>query len=183
MKDLLFAILVQLQLEIRDWSDNFLDYVIIDFDDKLIIDNTDRDILHEIDIVNNTVKSFNKTSFTRKINNSIFHEVYYKNQFYGFFKEDNSLNQITLLKRNSDEIFGDLIKVEKFYFNKLYFINYIIYAFLALLLVLTGFVINKVRKNKNKLIIKMDGNLYFNNNKIILEPLCLVVLTYLVIAK
>ena len=161
--------------------ENSTNYTITDYDDKLIIDN--QNILYEIDVVNNITRSFNKTSFTRKINNSSHQMFYYKNQFYGFFKEDNSLNQITLLKRNSDEIFGDLIKVEKFYFNKLYFINYIIYAFLALLLVLTGFVVNKVRKNKNKLIIKMDGNLYFNNNKIILEPLCLVVLTYFVNSK
>ena len=130
-----------------------------------------------IDIVNNTFKSFNKTSFTRKVNNLLHPMFFYKDQFYGFFKENNSLNQITLVKRNSDEIFGKLIVEEKFYNNNLKFIYYTLYVLLSLLLLPLVILIYKIRRNKNKLIIKKDGYLYFNTKKIDLEPLSLVVLS------
>ena len=169
--------------EIRDWSDNFLDYVIIDFDDKLIIDNTDRDILHEIDIVNNTVKSFNKTSFTRKINNSTFPMFFYKNKFYGFFKENNSLNKQTLLKRNSDEIFGKLIAEDRFYKKRINFINYIFYVFAFLILIILGYLVYKKSLVKNKIIIRKNGNLYYNTKKIVLEPKGLLILKHLLNSK
>ena len=169
--------------EINILLKNSLNYIITDFKDKLIVDNQDLDVLHEIDIINNTVRSFNRTSFTRKINNYSNPMFFYKDQFYGFFKEDNSLNQITLLKRNTDEIFGNLVEEEKFYYNNSSFINSIIYVLIVLLLFTLGFMINKSRINKNKLIIKKNGYLYFNNNKINLEPLSLVVLTHFVNTK
>ncbi|MFT5102641.1 MAG: hypothetical protein ACI86C_000283 [Candidatus Latescibacterota bacterium] len=169
--------------EITGLLDKLINYTIIDFDDKLIIDNVTEDTLYEIDIVNNTVRSFNKTSFARKVNNSSLPIFFYKDKFYGFFKEDNSLNQITLVKRNSDEIFGKPILEEKFYNNSLKYINQILYALLLLLLVPLGVLINKSRRNKNKLIIKKDGYLYFNNKKIVLEPLSLVVLKHFINSK
>jgi hypothetical protein len=162
---------------------NSINYPITDFEDKLIINDLNQDILYEIDIVNNTVRSFNKTSFTRKVNNLLHPMFFYKDQFYGFFKENNSLNQITLVKRNSDEIFGKLIVEEKFYNNNLKFIYYTLYVLLSLLLLPLVILIYKIRRNKNKLIIKKDGYLYFNTKKIDLEPLSLVVLSELINSK
>jgi hypothetical protein len=63
------------------------------------------------------------------------------------------------------------------------YINQILYALLLLLLVPLGVLINKSRRNKNKLIIKKDGYLYFNNKKIVLEPLSLVVLKHFINSK
>ena len=169
--------------EIKGWSYKLMNYPIIDFEDKLIIDNSDEDVLYKLDIINNTVRSFNRTSFTRKVNKPSLPMFFYKGEFYGFFKEDNSLNQITLVKRNSDEIFGKPILEEKFYDNNLKYINHLLYALLLLLLVPLGVLINKSRRNKNKLIIKKDGHLYFNNKKIVLEPLSLVVLKHFINSK
>jgi len=169
--------------EIKDWSDKLINYTIIDFGDKLIIDNTDKDVLYEIDIVKNTVRSFNRTSFARKVNNSSLPMFFYKGEFYGFFKEDNYLNQITLVKRNSDEIFGKLISEDHFYENGINFINYILSIFGFLVLIPIGILVYKRRLVKNKLIIKKDGNLYFNRKKIDIEDQGLVMLKYLMTSK
>ena len=169
--------------EIKDWSDKLISYTIIDFGDKLIIDNTDKDVLYEIDIVKNTVRSFNRTSFARKVNNSSLPMFFYKGEFYGFFKEDNYLNQITLVKRNSDEIFGKLISEDHFYENGINFINYILSIFGFLVLIPIGILVYKRRLVKNKLIIKKDGNLYFNRKKIDIEDQGLVLLKYLMTSK
>ena len=169
--------------EIKDWSDKLISYTIIDFGDKLIIDNTDKDVLYEIDIVKNTVRSFNRTSFARKVNNSSLPMFFYKGEFYGFFKEDNYLNQITLVKRNSDEIFGKFISEDHFYENEINFINYILSIFGFLLLIPIGILVYKRRLIKNKLVIKKDGNLYFNSKKLDLEDQGLVVLKYLMTSK
>jgi hypothetical protein len=169
--------------EIKDWSDKLINYTIIDFGDKLIIDNTDKDVLYEIDIVKNTVRSFNRTSFARKVNNSSLPMFFYKGEFYGFFKEDNYLNQITLVKRNSDEIFGKLISEDHFYENGINFINYILSIFGFLVLIPIGILVYKRRLVKNKLIIKKDGNLYFNRKKIDIEDQGLVLLKYLMTSK
>ena len=169
--------------EIKDWSDKLISYTIIDFGDKLIIDNTDKDVLYEIDIVKNTVRSFNRTSFARKVNNSSLPMFFYKGEFYGFFKEDNSLNQITLVKRNDDEIFGKFISEDHFFENKINFINYILSISGFLLLIPISILIYKRRLIKNKLIIKKDGNLYFNRKKIDIEDQGLVLLKYLMTSK
>jgi hypothetical protein len=169
--------------EIKGWSNKLINYSIIDFDDKLIIDNTDEDVLHEIDIVKNTVRLFNRTSFARKVNTSSFPIFFYKGEFYGFFKEDNSLNQVTLVKRNSDEIFGELISEGYFYENEINLINYILSIFGFLLLIPIGILVYKRRLIKNKLVIKKDGNLYFNSKKLDLEDQGLVVLKYLMTSK
>ena len=168
---------------IKGWSDKLLNYPIIDFDDKLIIDNTDEDVLYELDIANNTVRSFNRTSFARKVNNPSLPMFFYKGEFYGFFKEDNSLNQITLVKRNSDEIFGKLISEDRFYETEINFINYILSIFGFLLLIPISILIYKRRLIKNKLVIKKDGNLYFNTKKIEIEDQGLVLLKYLMTSK
>ncbi|MFT4801558.1 MAG: hypothetical protein ACI93N_001332 [Flavobacteriaceae bacterium] len=169
--------------EIKDWSNKLINYITIDFDDKLIIDNIDENILHEIDIVNNTIRSFNKTSFTRKINTSALPMFFYKDEFYGFFKEDNSLNQITLVKRNPDEIFGKLISEDRFYESEKKILNYIFYFFVFLTLIIIGSLVYKRSLIKNKLTIKKDGDLYYNSKKIILEPIGLLILTHLLNSK
>jgi hypothetical protein len=108
---------------------------------------------------------------------------FYKGEFYGFFKEDNSLNQITLVKRNPDEIFGKLISEDRFYESEINFLNFIFYVFVFLILILIGSLVYKRRLIKNKLIIKKDGDLYYNSKKIDLEPLGLLILTYLLNSK
>jgi len=169
--------------EIKGWSYKLMNYPIIDFEDKLIIDNSDEDVLYKLDIINNTVRSFNRTSFTRKVNKPSLPMFFYKGEFYGFFKEDNSLNQITLVKRNPDEIFGKLISEDRFYESETNFLNYIFYVFVFLTLILIGSLVYKRSLIKNKLIIKKDGNLYYNSKKIDLEPIGLLILRHLLNSK
>ena len=169
--------------EIKGLTNKLIKNIVIDFDDKLIIDNIDEDILYELDIVRNSVRLFNKTSFTRKVNKPSLPIFFNKSEFYGFFKEDSSLNQITLVKRNDDEIFGELISEDRFYEKEINFINYIMSLLVFLILIPISFLIYKRRLIKNKLLIKKNGNLYFNNKKIDLEEQGLVMLKYLMTSK
>tara|TARA_R110000822_G_scaffold73619_2_gene176939 strand:- start:88 stop:1380 length:1293 start_codon:yes stop_codon:yes gene_type:complete len=169
--------------EIKSWSNKFINYSIIDFEDKLIIDNSDTDVLYELDIVKNTIRSFNKTSFTRKVNTPAIPMFFYENEFFGFFKKNNSLNQTTLVKRNSDEIFGELISEDNFYEKKVNFLTYVLSLFGFLVLIPIPILLYKRRLIKNKLIIRKDGNLYFNRKKIDLEKQGLVVLKHLITSK
>ena len=169
--------------EIKSWSNKFINYSIIDFEDKLIIDNSDTDVLYELDIVKNTIRSFNKTSFTRKVNTPAIPMFFYENEFFGFFKENNSLNQTTLVKRNSDEIFGELISEDNFYEKKVNFLTYVLSLLGFLVLIPIPILLYKRRLIKNKLIIRKDGNLYFNRKKIDLEKQGLVVLKHLITSK
>ena len=169
--------------EIKGLSNKLIKNTIIDFEDKLIIDNIDEDILYELDLVRNSVRLFNKTSFTRKVNNPSLPIFFNKNEFYGFFKEDNSLNQITLVKRNADEIFGELISEDRFYEKEINFVNYMLSVLGFLVLIPISILIYKRRLVKNKLLIKKDGNLYFNRKKIDLEAQGLVLLKYLMTSK
>lgn len=169
--------------EIKSWSNKFINYSIIDFEDKLIIDNSDTDVLYELDIVKNTIRSFNKTSFTRKVNTPSIPMFFYENKFFGFFKENNSLNQTTLVTRNSDEIFGELISEANFYEKKVNFLTYVLSLLGFLVLIPIPILLYKRRLIKNKLIIRKDGNLYFNRKKIDLEKQGLVVLKHLMTSK
>jgi len=158
------------------------DYKRIDFNDNVIINNIHDDLLYEIDLVNNSIRSYRKTSFTRKLNSSIFPGMkmfFYKNHFYGFFKENTSVHEMTLVKRNADEIFGKLISEEALYTKETTLGMIIPPVVLVSLLIPLGMVARRRRIYKNKLELK-KGQFYFNNKKIDLEPLKLTILIHII---
>ena len=171
--------------EVSHSSDKLITYQIIDFDDKILINNIHDDLLHVIDIANNSIKSYNKTSFTRKLNSTVLPEIkmfFFKNRFYGFFKEDASLDEMILVRRNRDEIFGKFISEDTFYAKQTTLEMIIPPVVLILALIPLIIVANKRKMYKNKLVIK-KGQLYFNNKKIIVEPLKLAILIHLMDAE
>jgi hypothetical protein len=167
--------------EVNHSSDKLITYQIIDFDDNILINNIHDDLLHVIDIANNRIKSYNKTSFTRKLNSTVLPEIkmfFYKDRFYGFFKEDASLDKMTLVRRNRDEIFGKFISEETFYAKETMLGTIIPPVVLVSLLIPLGIAVKKRKVYKNRLVLK-KGQLYFNNKKIIVEPLKLAILSHL----
>ena len=162
-------------------SDKLITYQVIDFNDNILINNIHDDLLHVIDIADNSIKSYKKTSFTRKLNSTVLPEIkmfFFKNQFYGFFKEDASLDKMTLVRRNADEIFGKFISEETFYAKETTLGMILPPVILMLLLIPLIIVASKRKSYKDKLVLK-KGQLYFNNKKIIVEPLKLAILIHL----
>jgi len=171
--------------EVNQSSDKLITYQIIDFDDNILINNINDDLLHVIDIANNRIRSYNKTSFTRKLNSTVLPEIkmfFYKDRFYGFFKEDASLDKMTLVRRNRDEIFGKFISEETFYAEETMLGTIIPPVVLVSLLIPLGIAVKKRKGHKNRLVLK-KGQLYFNNKKIALDPLNLTVLIHLIDSK
>jgi hypothetical protein len=166
-------------------SDKLLTYHMTDFDDNILISNSSDDLLHVVDLVNNNIKSYSKTSFTRKLNSTLIPEVklfFYDNQFYGFFKEDASLDKITLVRRSKDEIFGKLISDETLYSKETSLETVIPTALILSLLIPVGLVVKKRKRQRDRLVL-MKGQVYFNHKIIALDPLNLTVLTYLLNSK
>ena len=166
-------------------SDKLLTYHMTDFDDNILISNSSDDLLHVVDLVNNNIKSYSKTSFTRKLNSTLIPEVklfFYDNQFYGFFKEDASLDKITLVRRSKDEIFGKLISDETLYSEETSLETVIPTALILSLLIPVGLVVKKRKRQRDRLVL-MKGQVYFNHKIIALDPLNLTVLTYLLNSK
>ena len=157
----------------------------IDYDDKIIIDNVHDDILMVIDLEKNSVKSYQRTSFIRKISNhasSRFNMFFHKDKFYGFFRENNDLDAMNLVSRNSDEIFGNFLAEDRFYVQRINFLALIVIFLVSFLLVITGFVFKNQRIKNRKLIFR-KGYLYFKNEKIEIEPICLLVLNHMLASK
>ena len=107
---------------------------------------------------------------------------YYRNQFYGFLPGVNSPNKMILSKRNTDEIFGELISEETFYENETRLAMMIPTFALLLLLIPLGLVVKKRKSQRDRLVL-MKGQVYFNHKIIALDPLNLTVLTYLLNSK
>ena len=170
---------------IKNISEQLFNFHRIDFNDKIIIDNVEDDILMVIDPEENTVKSYQRTSFIRKISNhaiASYNTFFHKDKFYGFFRENNDVDEMNLVSRNSDEIFGNLLSEDKFYQQKINFLAWIGFFLVPFLFVLIGFVFKNQRIKNRKLILR-KGYLYFKNEKIEIEPIGLLVLNHLLASK
>ncbi len=157
-----------------------------DCDDNIIVSNPHEDLLQVIDITNNKIKSYSRTSFTRKLSDAAILNskglFYYENHVYGFFKENTSIDQMTLVRRSKDEIFGKLISDKTLYTKETSLESIIPTAILLSLLIPIGIASKKRIKLSGKLVLK-KGQLYFNHKIIALEPLNLTVLIYLLDSK
>jgi hypothetical protein len=87
-----------------------------------------------------------------------------------------------LSKRNTDEIFGEIISEEAFYENETRLAMMIPTFALLLLLIPLSILVNKRKVIKNRFVIK-KGELYFNRQKIALDPLGMTIFTHLAYAK
>ena len=138
----------------------------------------------KIDLKTNNVSTYARNSFLRKIfawsKDSRFEMFYFKNKFFAFFKSNNELNQIDLISRNSDEIFGNLISQRQFYESgdKKYKSLIIFFPFLFIII----FIIYRIDKEriKRKKIILRKGELFFKGQRIELEPLSIRVLNHFI---
>jgi len=168
--------------ELNQSSAKLIEFQITDFDDNILISNSYDDLLQVIDLVNNNIKSYSRTSFTRKLNSAAIPNVvklfFYENHFYGFFKENASIDQMTLVRRSTDEIFGKLISDETLYTKETRLGSIIPTAMLLSLLIPIVMLANKRKKQSGKLVLK-KGQVYINQKIIVLEPLNLTVLIYL----
>ena len=168
--------------ELNQSSAKLINFQITDFDDNIIVSNAHDDLLQVIDITNNKIKSYSRTSFTRKLSGAAIPNAeglfFYENHFYGFFKENTSIDQMTLVRRSNDEIFVKLISDEVLYKKETRLWSIIPTAMLLALLIPVGMLANKRKKQSGKLVLK-KGQVYLNQKIIALEPLNLTVLIYL----
>jgi hypothetical protein len=161
-------------------SDGLSEFPLVDFEESLMICNEAEDIMLKIDLKTNNISTYERNSFLRKIfaqaKDRRFEMFYFKNKFYAFFKSNNELDQIDLVFRNSDEIFGNLISQGQFYEsgNKLY--KSLIIFFPCLFLII--FFIYRIDKEriKRKKIILINGELFFKGQRIEMEPLAIRIL-------
>jgi hypothetical protein len=172
--------------ELNHSSVKLIAFQMTDFDDNIIVSNPQDDLLQVIDITNNKIKSYSRTSFTRKLSGAAIPNAeglfFYENHFYGFFKENTSIDQMTLVRRSNDEIFGKLISDKTLYTKETRLGSIIPTAMLLSLLIPIGMASKKRKKLSGKLVLK-KGQLYFNHKIIALEPLNLTVLIYLLDSK
>lgn len=128
------------------------------FKDKQVFTTKQMQNLHVVDVVNNKVQVFQKTSsqyFLFQGSETVFLDgVFY------FLIRRNAERSMQLISRNEDEFFGKLLYEEPLYGNR----RKMQYGFLALFVVLvSGFSyvkINRWRLKKNRIILEKDHILY-----------------------
>ena len=165
-------------------SDGLSEFPLVDFEESILICNEAEDVMLKIDLKNNKISTYGRNSFLRKIfahsKDPRFEMFYFENRFFAFFKSNNELNQIDLVSRNSDEIFGNLISQTKFYesANK-HSKNLIIFFPILFLIIFIIYQIDKERVKKKKIILR-KGELFFKGQRIEMEPLSIKVLNHFI---
>ena len=161
-------------------SQGLSEFPFVDFEESILLCNEADDIMLKIDLKTNKIKTYGRNSFLRKIfawtKDPRFEMFYFKNKFFAFFKSNNELNQIDLVSRNSDEIFGNLISQGKFYESgdKRYKSLIIFFPCLFLIIIII-YQIDKERIKRKKIILR-KGELFFKGQRIEMEPLSIRVL-------
>jgi len=161
-------------------SQGLSEFPFVDFEESILLCNEADDIMLKIDLKTNKIKTYGRNSFLRKIfawtKDPRFEMFYFKNKFFAFFKSNNELNQIDLVSRNSDEIFGNLISQGKFYESgdKKYKSLIIFFPCLFLIIIII-YQIDKERIKRKKIILR-KGELFFKGQRIEMEPLSIRVL-------
>ncbi len=165
-------------------SEGLSEFPLVDFKESILICNEAEDIMLKIDLKTNKISTYGRNSFLRKIfartKDPRFEMFHFQNKFFAFFKSNNELNQIDLVSRNSDEIFGNLISQRKFYEsgNKIYK-NLIIFFPVLFLIILIIYLIDKERIKRKKIILR-KGELFFKGQRIDMEPLSIKVLNHFI---
>ena len=164
-------------------SKGLSEFPLVDFEESILICNEAEDIMLKIDLKTNMISTYGRNSFLRKIfaqtRDSRFEMFYFKNKFFAFFKSNNELNQIDLVSRNSDEIFGNLIAQKKFYESNRIYKSLIIF-FPSLLLVIFLIYQIDIKRIKRKKIILRKGELFFKGQRIEMERLSVIVLNHFI---
>ena len=156
----------------------------VDFEESVLFSNEIEDVILKINFKTNEIETYGRNSILRKIfswkGDKRFQMFYLQKKFYGFFKSNNELDQLDLVARNSDEIFGNLISKKKFYESEDKFSRNLIFFFPLLVLII--FIIYQIDKEriKSKKIIFQKGELYYKGQRIEMEPLSIKVLKHFI---
>ena len=135
-------------------------------DDKMIL----------VDALNNKVKWFKKKNFHYGLNNR-FKSFYSDKVFYCVINSYND-DSLTLLKRDEDDFFGELISEDKLYYNNENIYYSIVIFLLVLVFVLVYIQIDKFKKNRNKIKVEDDSIVY--KSKILnFDKKCIRIITLL----
>jgi len=119
----------------------------------------DNNTVYLVDVVNNQLKTYEKSPLQQKIISSL-DSFYLDGDFYLFTREDNTKDDVKLITINEDSFLGELINEENFYTN-----NEKTYYTIGLLLLIVSSIpvykkIEKETRNRNKITLKKD-NLIF----------------------
>ncbi len=165
-------------------SDGLSEFPLVDLKESILVCNEAEDVMLKIDLKNNKISTYGRNSFLRKIfahsKDPRFEMFYFENRFFAFFKSNNELNQIDLVSRNSDEIFGNLISQTKLYesANK-HYKNLIIFFPILFLIIFIIYRIDREKVKRKKIMLR-KGELFFKGQRIEMEPLSIKVLNHFI---
>ena len=142
----------------REWKllgESDMIYDNFDFDmeyrDNHIFTNIDDKNLYIVDVINNNIKTYNKSSFQYGLSDK-FDSFYMDGVFY-CLSLMSSKNTLRLITRNEDEFFGQLVSENQLYYNNEKIYIAIITILLILISIFSYFRIKKLNIKRNKIIV------------------------------
>lgn len=131
----------------------------IPYAEKHIFMDEDKDELYLVDIVNNSLKTFQKKAIHRRLIPTLKSE-YLNGVFYLFVLKATASTEVQLVPITENDFFGELVTDASFYANN----DLILYvsAFLAVaaILIFVYFQLRKLRRQRNRIVVSKDEIVY-----------------------
>jgi hypothetical protein len=119
--------------------------------------------MYVVDIIDNTLKSYKRTSLHKNIV-ALLNSYYFKGDFYCFIWNPQQANHFQLTVIPEEEFFGDLISEQEFYDSNTSHSSVIFGVLSALGISILLFLIRRWYLGRNKITVTFKGLSYKNNN-------------------
>jgi hypothetical protein len=153
----------------------------ISYEGKHVYVDTKHDLIYELDVVNNKIKTYKSTSINRQLS-SLKETFYIDGLFYSFkWKPFTSNTEVQIITSNKDNFFGEFISEEPLYdtpFTIHDLFNLIFIIVLISLSVIFYLIINKRLLNRKKINL-VNEDFIFNSKPIVLDEISNKILTLL----
>jgi hypothetical protein len=153
----------------------------ISYEGKHVYVDTKHDLIYELDVVNNKIKTYKSTSINRQLS-SLKETFYIDGLFYSFkWKPFTSNTEVQIITSNKDNFFGEFISEEPLYdtpFTIHDLFNLIFIIVLISLSVIIYLIINKRLLNRKKINL-VNEDFIFNSKPIVLDEISNKILTLL----
>ncbi len=134
----------------------------IPFGNKHIYLNDKDDNIYVVDIINNSLKLYRKTSVNNNIV-ALLNSYYFKGAFYCFIWNPQQANHFQLSVIPEEEFFGDLISEQEFYDTNTLHSSLFLGIFSALGISFLLFITRRWYLGRNKITVSLKGMSYKNN--------------------
>ena len=153
----------------------------ISYEGKHVYIDTKHDLIYEIDIVNNKIKTYKSTSINRQLS-SLKETFYIDGLFYCFkWKPFTSNTEVQIITSNKDNFFGELISEDTLYDTPTTIHDFIKLIFIIVLISLTVIISLKLNKRflNRKKINLVNGEFIFNNKTLVFDEISNKILSIL----